>query len=69
VGGGVFFMSPAHAPVIGPEGEWDVVLLVQYPSRQAFLTMVADPEYQACAHHRTAALADSRLIPMTAPGG
>lgn len=67
VGGDLYFMSSAHAVVIGPEGEWDVVALVRYPSRQAFLGMVADPEYQACAHHRAAALADSRLIPMNAP--
>ena len=67
VGGGIFFGSPAHAPVIGPDGEWDMVALVRYPSRQAFITMVSDPEYQACAHHRTAAIADSRLIPMSPP--
>jgi len=69
VGGSLFFGSPAHAAVIGPDGEWDMVALVQYPSRQAFLTMVSDPEYQACTHHRSAALADSRLIPMTPPEG
>lgn len=67
VGGRLFFGSPAHAPLIGPDGEWDMVVLVRYPSRQKFLEMVADPEYQACTHHRTAALADSRLIPMTPP--
>jgi uncharacterized protein (DUF1330 family) len=48
--------------VIGPEGEWDLVALVEYPSRRAFLTMVGDPAYQATAAWRTAALADSRLI-------
>lgn len=67
VGGSLFFGSAAHAPVIGPDGEWDMVALVRYPSRHAFLKMVMDPEYQAVAHHRTAALADSRLIPMNAP--
>ncbi len=65
VGGSIVLGSPAHAALIGPDGEWDVVALVKYPSRQAFLTMVSDPEYQACTHHRTAALADSRLIPLT----
>ncbi|HAQ87378.1 MAG TPA: DUF1330 domain-containing protein, partial [Pseudomonas sp.] len=28
----------------------------------AFLAMLADPEYRAATIHRTAALADSRLI-------
>jgi len=67
VGGSLYVGSPAHAPVVGPDGEWDIVALVKYPSRHAFLKMVADPEYQACTHHRTAALADSRLIPLNDP--
>lgn len=48
--------------IIGPGPEWDLVALVEYPSRSAFLAMVGDPEYQATAAWRTAALADSRLI-------
>ncbi len=42
--------------------EWDNAILVEYPSRKAFVEMVSSPEYQAIAPHRTAALADSRLI-------
>ena len=49
--------------VIGPyEGEWDLVLAVEYPSRNAFLEMTSDPEYLEIHAHRAAALADSRLI-------
>jgi len=49
--------------VIGPDGEqWDDAILVQYPSRKAFLAMVSRPDYREIAIHRTAALADSRLI-------
>ena len=49
--------------VIGPADErWDDAILVRYPSRAAFLAMVSSPEYQRIAVHRTAALADSRLI-------
>jgi uncharacterized protein (DUF1330 family) len=49
--------------VIGPEeSEWDVVLAVEYPSRSAFLEMTGDPRYLEIHKHRTAALADSRLI-------
>ncbi|WP_111495504.1 MULTISPECIES: DUF1330 domain-containing protein [Marinobacter] len=59
------WMGQAMAPVIAPHDEdWDEVLLVRYPSAQAFLNMVAAPEYRAIVHHRTAALADSRLIAM-----
>ncbi len=55
--------------VIGPDSEeWDDFFLVRYPNKQAFIDMVSDPEYQAIAHHRTAALADSRLV-ATCEGG
>ncbi len=52
--------------VIGPPGEGDDVLLVRYPSRAAFLAMVSDPGYRQAAVHRTAALADSRLVALRA---
>lgn len=52
--------------VIGPADEsWDEVLLVEYPTRGHLIEMVTSPEYQAIAPHRTAALADSRLIATT----
>lgn len=55
-------LKPEHS-VIGPaEGEWDLILLVEYPSRAKFLEMAANPEYQKIHAHRDAALADSRLI-------
>jgi len=61
-------------PVIGPaEPEWDLVLLVGYPSRAKFIEMATNPEYLKIHAHREAALADSRLIacsevPEQAPG-
>jgi uncharacterized protein (DUF1330 family) len=49
--------------VIGPaEGEWDLVLLVEYPSRAKFLEMATNEEYLKAHQHREAGLADSRLI-------
>ena len=67
VGGKPLWIGEAQLSIIGPTDEgWDDVLLVQYPSRKAFLTMASNPEYLACAVHRTAALADSRLIAMRA---
>lgn len=63
VGGRPIWRGEAHAAVIAPEGEhWDEAILVEYPSRKAFLEMASSPAYQAIAHHRTAALEDSRLI-------
>lgn len=67
VGGRVIFGGKAHEALIAPQGEgWHQAFLVQYPSPAAFRAMMAMPQYQACVHHRTAALADSRLIPLSA---
>ena len=67
-GGEVVAGGPVRFTVIGPQDEkWDEFVLVRYPTRQAFLDMVADSEYQSGVHHRMAALADSRLI-ATRPG-
>ena len=63
VGGRIVWMGRVVASVIAPEGEeWHDAVLVEYPSRKAFLDMIAMPDYQAAVFHRTAALEDSRLI-------
>ena len=66
-GGRVLWMGSVQTTVIAPDGEqWDDAVLVEYPSRKAFVEMVSKPEYLAVAAHRTAALEDSRLIATTA---
>ncbi len=66
VGGTQFYGAAVHQTVIGPDDEdWDMVVIVEYAKRASFLEMVATPAYQACAHHRTAALENSRLIMTT----
>lgn len=52
--------------VAEPGQEWDSVLLVRYPSRQAFSDMVRDPEYGAGTHLRTDALIEAVLQATTA---
>lgn len=70
VGGRLLSAVEAQQVVIGPdEDEWDVALLVEYPSREAFLQMAANPDYLAVHAHREAALADSRLIACAAMQG
>ncbi len=65
VGGKAIWMGDAQIPVIAPTGKhWDKVLLVQYPSVEKFMEMTQNPDYIKSAVHRTAALKDSRLIPM-----
>lgn len=69
VGGRVLLALQTRESVIGPEEhEWDLVLAVEYPSRRAFLEMTSDPSYLKIHGHRTAALADSRLIACTPLG-
>jgi uncharacterized protein (DUF1330 family) len=58
-------MGTGGSLLIGPaDARWDRVLLVRYPDLGAFLAMTQNPDYQAGAGHRTAALADSRLLPI-----
>jgi len=67
-GGRLVWLGRVRLTVIGPvDEEWDDAILVEYPSREAFVGMLTSERYQACAGHRTAALADSRLIETT-PG-
>lgn len=46
------------------EQSWDMVLLVEYPSRRAFLEMIGSEAYQAIAHLRTGALTRGELHPL-----
>ena len=63
-GGTAIWMGKAWHTVIGPE-DWDIVILVRYPSRKLFLEMIEDPSYQAISPIRSAALGDSRLVEMS----
>ena len=60
----VLFLGAVHAGiVIGPEEIWDEVALVEYPSLEAFRSIVESQDYHAEADpHRKAALENWRLI-------
>lgn len=60
LGGKSIYMGDYLMPLIGNE-QWDEVLIVEYPSIEAFITMQRDKEYQAAVPYRTEALLDSRL--------
>lgn len=62
-GGEPVWMGRALQSLIGAE-QWDIVILVRYPTRRQFVEMVKDPDYLAIAPIRAAALADSRLVEM-----
>jgi hypothetical protein len=68
-GGELLFLGSGGAFLIGPETErWDLVMLVRQHSVAAFMAFAADAGYLAGLGHRTAALEDSRLLPLTTTG-
>lgn len=66
-GARVVYAGDGGTALVAEDGQaWDAVLLVRYPSRAAFATMVADPEYQAITHLRSGALVEAVLQPTAA---
>ncbi|MEO1451315.1 MAG: DUF1330 domain-containing protein [Bacteroidota bacterium] len=69
VGSKVLFFGKSNSFLIGPTAEqWDAVLLVEHPSVEKFMAFAQNEAYLKTAGHRTAALADSRLLPITEIG-
>ncbi|WP_420625405.1 DUF1330 domain-containing protein [Candidatus Poriferisodalis sp.] len=65
-GGEPIWMGRAGHTAIGPTSEqWDIAILVRYPTRAQFVAMFRDPDYLAIAPIRAAALEDSRIIETT----
>lgn len=62
-GGSIVWSGSMEAMMIGPITErWNLAFVARYPSREAFLASLADPEYKLAVIHRQAALETSRLI-------
>jgi uncharacterized protein (DUF1330 family) len=56
-GGKVLWLGRAEQVLVGdPAEDWDMVGLVQYPSRAAFIEMVSTPEYLEAHAQRDAGL-------------
>jgi hypothetical protein len=73
-GGSVLFVGTGGNNFIGPVDErWDVVMLVQQASLDAFFAFASNEDYLAGIGHRVAAVEDSRLLPVVmncgTPGG
>src|SRR3954452_20223476 len=71
-GGKVLYAGDGGTPLVAEQGQdWDTVLLVRYPSREAFSHMVAEPRVPAGhppAHPRARrgrAAADQPLVAVT----
>ena len=73
LGGRQVWAGRPETVVTGPPDErWDLAFIAEYPNAGAFLAMVVDPAYREHVKHRTAAVADSRLVrlaPLTPGAG
>jgi uncharacterized protein (DUF1330 family) len=64
-GGSLLFLGEGGPYLIGPDGErWDRAMLVQQNSIEAFMAFATHEPYLAGLGHRTAAVEDSRLLPL-----
>lgn len=64
-GGELMFLGEGGPLLIGPAHErWDLAMLVRQRSVQSFLAFAQHEAYLAGIGHRTAALEDSRLLPL-----
>jgi uncharacterized protein (DUF1330 family) len=64
-GGALLFLGEGGPFLIGPQGErWDRAMLVKQNSVQDFMAFASNKAYLAGLGHRTAAVEDSRLLPL-----
>jgi hypothetical protein len=65
-GGELMFVGAGGSFLIGPEDErWDMAMLVRQKSVESFLAFASNEGYLAGMGHRTAAVEDSRLLPLS----
>jgi uncharacterized protein (DUF1330 family) len=64
LGGSVVWGGPQKMVVVGDDGanDWDEIMCVRYPSREAFLKMTQNPDYLAAHYHREAGLERTSLL-------
>lgn len=65
-GGSIEFLGKGGDFLIGPPGErWDMAMLIRQRSVESFLAFAAHEAYLSGLGHRTAAIEDSRLLPLS----
>ncbi len=70
VGGKVLWGGDVNQTIIGDYStQPDQVLVVQYPSKEAFISMATSAEYKAISHHREMALEYGGLLATSTLGG
>lgn len=61
IGARILFAGPVAQSVVGHDGDWDAIAVVEYPSRKVFLEMGMSDEYQAIHHFREEGLERTEL--------
>lgn len=64
LGAQIVYAGECVEPLLAGEGQaFDGIVVVRYPSRDAYLSMLADPAYQGIVHLRREALEEAVLLP------
>lgn len=64
-GGRLLFLGEGGPYLIGPSKDrWDLVMMIRHRSMEDFKSFIDNEDYLAGLGHRTAALEDSRLLPI-----
>ena len=64
-GGEVMLLATGGRLLIGPEDErWDIAMLIRQSSIASFLSFASNHAYLVGLAHRTAAIENSRLLPL-----
>jgi uncharacterized protein (DUF1330 family) len=67
IGGELLYAGDSGLALVAPAShDWDTILLVRYPSPQAFLDMVSNPDYLKVTEIRSRAL-EAAVLQVTAP--
>ncbi len=65
-GGQLIYIGDGGDYFIGPEGKgWDLAMLVRQNSVEDFIAFASNEAYLAGVGHRTAAVRDSRILPLS----
>ncbi|WP_367331379.1 hypothetical protein [Sphingobacterium multivorum] len=64
-GGEILLIGKGDRFLIGPQDEqWDICMLIRQKSVSDFFAFEQDPDYMKITGHRSAAILDSRLLPL-----
>jgi len=61
-GGRLALWNAVAQQIVGADAGWHHVAIMEYPSTEAFLDMLRDPDYTAALVHRDAGLAKTEIV-------